>query len=226
MSIFASVMVCILMGYLIGSFNLSYFLAKLRGYDIRQHGSGNAGASNVIITMGKKKGAIVAVVDILKAYVVIKVACFLFPDFELAGALASASVILGHIFPFYMGFRGGKGLATLGGSILAMDYRLFIVLLLFALFIAFVTDYICFVPITVSVIFPVVYGFMTKSIPIAAILLIPAVFIWYRHIENLQRIKAGKELHFSFLWNRAAEAERMGVDDDGENYPFEIDEEK
>ena len=104
---------------------------------------------------------------------------------------------------------------------------MFIVLLLFALFIAFVTDYICFVPITVSVIFPIVYGVMQKSVPIAAILLISTIFILYRHIENLHRIKEGKELHFSFLWNRAKEAERFGVsDDDGVNYPFEKDEER
>lgn len=222
-----SILSCALFGYLVGSINLSYLLSKRKGYDIREHGSGNAGASNVLITMGKKAGVLVAVVDILKAYIVVKAAIAFFPGLALSGAIAATSVILGHIFPFYMGFRGGKGLATLGGSILALDVRLFFVLLLFALFIAFVTDYICFVPITCSVIFPAVYGITQRSVPTAIILYISTVFILYRHIGNIKRIRAGKELHLSFLWNRKAEAERFGIkNDDGENYPFEYDEEQ
>ncbi|MBP5385311.1 MAG: glycerol-3-phosphate 1-O-acyltransferase PlsY [Lachnospiraceae bacterium] len=227
---------CILMGYLIGSINLSYFLSKRKGYDIREHGSGNAGASNVIITMGKKAGAFVAVVDILKAVLVVRLAMFIYPEFRFAGVIAATSVITGHIFPFYMGFRGGKGLATLGGSILALDYRLFLILLLFALFIAFVTDYICFAPISCSVLFPAIYattmhfkegGLWYTAVPYAAILYISTVFILYRHIGNLKRIKMGKELRFSFLWNRKAEAERLGIEnDDGKNYPFHYDEEQ
>ena len=222
-----SIISCALFGYLVGSINISYFLSKKKGYDIREHGSGNPGASNVVIIMGKKAGAFVAIVDILKAYIVVKVSLAFFPGLVYAGAIAATSVILGHIFPFYMGFRGGKGLATLGGSILALDFRLFFILLLFALFIAFVTDYICFVPITCSVIFPAVYGITQRNVWIAIILYISTVFILYRHIGNIKRIKAGKELRLSFLWNRKAEAERLGIkNDDGENYPFEYDEEQ
>lgn len=221
------VVVCALLGYLIGSINLSYFLSKKRGYDIREHGSGNAGASNALITMGKKTGVIVALVDIFKAYIAVKLAIAIFPGLVPAGAIASTSVILGHIFPFYMGFHGGKGFASLGGSILALDYKLFFILLLFAVFIVFVTDYICFAPITCSVIFPAVYGITHKNIYISLILYLATVCIILRHIENLKRINEGQELHFSFLWNRKAEAERLGIEnDDGENYPFEYDEEQ
>ncbi len=219
--------------YLIGSMNLSYFLSKRKGFDIREHGSGNAGASNVIIMMGKKIGAVVAVVDILKAFLVVRGALALYPEFRYTGVIAATAVILGHIFPFYMGFRGGKGLATLGGSILALDYRLFLILLIFALFIAFVTDYICFAPITCSVRFPVIYGVMQEQrspgtgLWTGLILGISTVCIIYRHIGNLKRIRSGKELRFSFLWNRKAEAKRLGIeDDDGVNYPWHIDEEK
>ena len=227
MDIAIAVCACTLMGYLIGSINLSYLISKSKGYDIREHGSGNAGASNVVITMGKKAGAFVAAVDVLKAVFVVRLAMAIYPDFKYAGVVAATSVILGHIFPFYMGFRGGKGLATLGGSVLALDYRLFLILLLFALFIAFVTDYICFAPITCSVIFPVVYGIIRQDYRYGVILGIATVFIVYRHIGNLKRIKTGKELRFSFLWNRKAEAERLGIeDDDGVHYPFQYDEEQ
>ncbi len=222
-----AVCTCVLMGYLIGSINLSYLISKSKGYDIREHGSGNAGASNLIITMGKKIGAFVAVVDVMKAFLVVRLAIFIYPEIKYAGVIAATSVILGHIFPFYMGFRGGKGLATLGGSILALDYRLFLILLLFALFIAFVTDYICFAPITCSVLFPIIYGVAKKDGWYAAILSIATVCIIYRHIGNLKRIKTGKELRFSFLWNRKAEAERLGIEnDDGVSYPWQYDEEQ
>lgn len=222
-----SIISCALFGYLVGSINISYFLSKKKGYDIREHGSGNPGASNVVIIMGKKAGVFVAIVDILKAYIVVRLSLAFFPGLVYAGAISATSVILGHIFPFYMGFRGGKGLATLGGSILALDFRLFFILLLFALFIAFVTDYICFVPITCSVIFPAVYGITQRNVWIAIILYVSTLFIIYRHVGNIKRIKSGKELRLSFLWNRKAEAERLGIEnDDGENYPFEYDEEQ
>lgn len=226
MQLTITICTCILLGYLFGSLNLSYLLSKRKGYDIRERGSGNAGASNVIITIGKGAGALVAMVDILKAFIVVRLCLSLFPEFAYAGVIAATSVILGHIFPFYMGFRGGKGLAALGGSILAIDYRLFFLFLLFALLLAFVTDYICFVPILVSLLFPAIYGYIMHDINFTLILYVATVFIWWKHLENLQRIRNGKELRFSFLWNRAAEAERFGVEnDDGVSCPFEFDRE-
>ena len=131
--------VSIIAGYLIGCINLSYLLSMRRGFDIREHGSGNAGASNVIITMGKKIGAFVALFDIFKAYFAVKLAVTLFPTIFLVGIVTSVAVIMGHIFPFYMGFKGGKGFASLGGSILALDSRLFLVLLIFAIFVVFLS---------------------------------------------------------------------------------------
>lgn len=217
------IIICIVFGYLVGCINLSYLFSKMKGYDIREFGSKNAGASNVIILMGKKVGAIVALVDIMKAYVAVKVLIWMFPDLPLAGVLAGTAVILGHIFPFYMGFRGGKGFASIGGTILALDYRMFLILLLVAIFVAFITDYICFAPMSVSLIFPAAHGLMQSSASSALILYVASAFIWYRHIENLKRIRNGTELKFSFLWNRKAEAERLGVSDDGKNYPFYLD---
>ena len=211
-------------GYLIGCINLAYIFSKLKGYDIRKHGSGNAGASNVIIVMGKKMGVVVMAADIFKAYFAVKICVQLFSDFHLAGVIAATAVILGHIFPFYMGFKGGKGFASLGGSILALDMKMFLVLLIFAVVICFVTNYICFGPTSVSVIFSLAYGYFSKSLASTMILLIAAVCIIYRHFENFKRIREGTELKFSFLWNREAEAKRFGVKDDDGDFPFEEEE--
>lgn len=211
----------IVLGYLLGCISVSYILSAIKGFDIRKYGSGNAGASNVMIVIGRKAGFAVALLDIFKAYIAVKLACWIFPDAVMgqgnyAGCIAGAFAIIGHILPFYMKFRGGKGLATLGGTILAVDYKLFFILLFLAIVIAVVSDYICFVPISMALIFPITYGYLVKSWGCTFILLFSSLFIWYKHAENIQRIKRGEELKFHFLWNRESESERLGIADDGE----------
>lgn len=219
MRVFIGVLLIMLISYIVGSLNLSYFLSKLRGYDIRQHGSGNAGASNVVIMMGKKMGLIVALVDIFKAFLVCTLAMKVFPDTIYIGPLAGTCAMLGHIFPFYMNFKGGKGLASLGGTILALDPKMFVVLLTIAIVLAVVTNYICVVPMSISIVFAVIYGYTRRSLVSFLILMVAAVVINYRHIENIRRIKAGTEARFSLLWDRKSEAERLGkVYDDGKGY--------
>lgn len=214
-----SILFVILISYIVGSFNLAYILSKIKGYDIRQHGSGNAGASNVVIMMGKKSGLIVAVVDIMKAFIVCAITTKIFPDKPYMGAIAGSSAIIGHIFPFYMNFKGGKGLATLGGTILALDPKMFVVLLTISIVLALLTNYICVVPMSMSIIFSVAYGVTKHSLSSFFILISAAIIINIRHMENLRRIREGTEARFSLLWNRKAESERLGkIYDDGKGY--------
>lgn len=218
-SLFIKVLLVVALCYVVGSMNLSYFISKMHGYDIREHGSGNAGASNVVIMMGKKMGVIVAIADILKAYIVVSLTMAFFNNDCVMGALAGTSVILGHIFPFYMGFKGGKGLATLGGSVLALDPKLFVFLLIIAIIIAVVTNYICFVPVTISLAYACIYGCTRKSLTSFLILMVAALVIFYKHTENFERIKNGTEARFSLLWDRKGEAERLGKQyDNGKGY--------
>lgn len=200
---------CSVLGYLIGSINPSYLLAMKQGFDIRNEGSGNAGASNVVIMMGKSKGAVCALLDILKACFSIRLVRLLFPDYIYSFALTATACILGHIFPFYMNFRGGKGLACLGGVVLMYDARLFAILLLIEFIIAFVTDYICFVPISASILFPVLYMILTGNAIGTMLLCISSAVILAKHRENLERIRLGTEARFSYLWNRDAEIKRI-----------------
>ena len=200
---------CILLGYLIGGINPAYIVGKLKGFDIRKRGSGNAGASNAVIVMGKKAGAISAVFDIFKAFFVATLAAELFGEVVYSKILAGVSCIIGHIFPAFMGFRGGKGLACLGGVILAYNWRLFIAMLLAEFLIVFVVDYICVVPITASLAFPVIYAVQTGDSVGTFILLGCAVIILLKHLENLKRIRNGSEAHFSFLWKRDEEIARL-----------------
>ena len=207
--------ICLLLGYLAGTVNPAYLLGRHNGVDIRQKGSGNAGASNAIILFGKARGFICAVLDIAKAYLSVCITKSLFPHYSLAFAVTASACILGHIFPFYLRFKGGKGLACLGGSILAFDWWVFIAMLATEILIVLVTNYLCFVPITASFLFPTIYGFMTKDTIGVVILLIPAFVILYRHVENLKRISEGTEMHFSYLWNPEEEMDRIQENIDG-----------
>ena len=202
------ILYCSLVGYIVGCFNPSYILGKLKGVDVKKKGSGNAGASNALILFGKFMGVICALIDIFKAYFVILLTKRLFPDFDLSLAVTGSACILGHIFPFYMKFRGGKGLACLGGLVLAFDWRVFVGLLGLELIFVLIVDYICFVPMSASVIFAVTYGSMTRDMIGTLILLGVSAVIILKHVENIKRIKNGTEAHFSFLWKKE-EKERI-----------------
>ena len=209
-----------IIGYFIGCINLSYIISRLKGFDIRHVGSGNAGASNLVIVIGKKIGLFVAVLDVMKAFMAFRMAQFIFPDayagmISYAGVIAGVGAVIGHVFPFYMGFKGGKGLACYGGTVLAIDYRLFVVLFILALLIAIVTDYICFAPITMSFVVPISVGVIYNTWIPSAIIAVASAVLLYKHRENLSRIRAGEELRFHFLWRRKDESERFGIVDDG-----------
>ncbi len=203
------IVLCSLLGYLIGNINAAYIISKLRGFDIRERGSGNAGASNVMMVIGKKEGAIAAVFDIIKAFVAASLGAKLFAEIKFARILAGSCCILGHIFPVLMHFHGGKGLACLGGVIIQFDPQIFFCMLLAEIIIGFSVDYICVVPISGSVIFTAIYAFLTGDLTGTLILAAVSMVILCKHIENIRRIQNGTEAHISFLWNKDSELERI-----------------
>ena len=200
---------CMLFGYFVGTFNPAYVFGRLKGFDIRQHGSGNAGASNAVLLMGKATGAICAFLDILKAYIAYKLAALMFPKLAVAGILAGASCIIGHMFPIWMRFRGGKGLACLGGVILAYNSRIFGVLLLLEIILVLIVDYVCMVAISASILFPSIYMFREGELLGILALAVVASVMLYKHMENLRRIQQGREARVSYLWNKEQETERL-----------------
>ena len=115
--------IAILMGYLLGSSNMAYWISQIKKVDIRSNGSGNLGASNATVLLGWGAGVIVAVHDIGKAFLAVLAVKFLFPDVENVGVVTGVACILGHIYPFYLKFKGGKGLASMIGVVAALDWR-------------------------------------------------------------------------------------------------------
>lgn len=212
--ILLQVLACLLLGYLLGSLSPSFVIGKLRGYDVRRSGSGNAGASNTVILVGKAAGFVVALLDILKAAAAWWLCAALFPELQLAGILGGVAAILGHMFPVWLRFHGGKGLACLGGVILAYDWRTMLMMLVLAILIAVVTNYVAIATVSMSMIWPVYYGLRTAFWFGALVLLIPAVPILIKHLANFRRIRKGEELRLSFLWKRQAELDRIGYSEE------------
>lgn len=196
------------MGYLVGTVNPAFILAKLHGFDIREKGSRNAGASNALLLFGKARGALCAVFDIAKAAFIIWLTGHIFAPINTFAVTATAC-ILGHIFPFYMRFKGGKGLACIAGTVLAYDIRVFGIMLAAELIIVLATKYICFIPITASIAFPAVYGIMDRDIWGAFLLILVAVVVFSKHLVNIKRIRVGREARISYLWSRDKETARL-----------------
>ena len=197
------ILLALLLGYAIGNINPAVILSKLKGFDIRDKGTGNAGASNVTMIMGKKAGAATAVFDILKATAAVIIAeRLLFPGTYDAGLAAGIGCVLGHIFPALMKFRGGKGLASLGGMILGLSPLYFAAMLAAALVLVIVFDYISLIAPVGSVIFTLIYAFSTGDAAGTAALAVLSVIVAFKHTKNFIRIHNDTEKHVSSLWKK------------------------
>ena len=183
-----------LMGYLFGCSNLAFFLGKARGFDIRDYGSNNAGASNATVTMGLRIGILVGLHDVVKSFAAAFLAALLFPAVPAAAAVAGVAAILGHIFPFYLRFQGGKGFASFLGLTLALDWRFFLAIVLIVALITFISDYIVPGTLTTITLFPLYLIIRHVGILIIAIVCIASLVIFLKHLVNIKRLISGKEI--------------------------------
>jgi len=183
----------ILMGYLLGCSNMAYYLAKRKNADLRSGGSGNLGASNAVVLLGWQAGILTALHDIGKASLAVLLARWLFPALEYGEAAAGVACVLGHIFPFWLKFKGGKGFASYFGMTLALNWRLALVIAAAVIAITIITDYIVCGTLTTIVSVPLYIGF-THSWITALILCTATAVILYKHRENFPRMLNGTEL--------------------------------
>ena len=221
------ILLCILFGYAVGNINPAYIIGRLRGIDVRKSGSGNAGASNALILMGKLAGLVSALFDIFKAAAVMWLAPVIFGGVPCIAEIAGVACAVGHIYPVAMKFKGGKGLACLGGILLAVDWRLLLILLGIEIVIVLVVNYICIVPITASIVLPILYGvlgdmgagwLLRADGGVAAILILSglALIMLFKHLQNIYRIATGTEMRFNYLWIKDKAGERARVEQNRE----------
>ncbi|MBO5550535.1 MAG: glycerol-3-phosphate 1-O-acyltransferase PlsY [Lachnospiraceae bacterium] len=200
--------VCLVTGYIFGLFQTSYILGKMHGIDIRDYGSGNAGTTNMLRTMGTRAGLITFFGDVLKTIAAVLVCLAIFyrsdvnPEMlQLIKIYASAGAILGHNFPFYLGFRGGKGIACTAGWIITMDPYMVLIGLIVFFGIFFTTHYVSLGSIVLYITFlieVIIMGalrlgtFRNITTPVAIECAIVTALLCgmaiYRHRENIVRL--------------------------------------
>ena len=218
----AAYIIIALIAYAIGSVNFSVIISKkMAGFDVRTKGSGNAGSTNVLRTVGKKAAIITLVCDILKGVVAILAALLigLFAK-EASKAIlvevAALAVVLGHTFPVFFGFKGGKGVATSLGIILLVNWKIGLICLVFALTLMALTRMVSLGSISASVLFAVLTMFITDSyvagiehdfsFVVFGILL--ADFVIFNHRSNLKRILNGTENKLNFSKKKEEKTEK------------------
>lgn len=179
--------ISLIMGYLVGCLNPAAFIGRKKNVDLSKTGTKNLGATNTALVLGQKAGWIVLGFDMFKSIASYKAARLLFPQMRLAGLIAGFGVLLGHCFPFTMGFRGGKGLASFGGLVLAQDPLSFTVLLSLGLFLAWKLNYGVYLAVSATILFPIAIWLRTGDIGVTAMCAAASALIFAMHWTNFMR---------------------------------------
>jgi glycerol-3-phosphate acyltransferase PlsY len=198
-----------LAGYLFGAIPTSFIVGKLCFHlDLRQHGSGNLGATNAFRVLGPTAGLAVALIDVAKGALPVLAAHSLLPLPAAAGVspqlrgwlmlIAGLAAITGHAFSPYIGFHGGKSIATSAGVMLAMVPLVFAIELACFLAVVAVTRYVSVGSLTVAILFPVWTFSLRKPLPFSLFAIAAAVLVVWLHRANIERLRQGTEPKFSF----------------------------
>ena len=200
----------ILIAYLLGAMLGSLILGRARGVDIRRMGSGNAGATNALRTQGKIFGLLVLVIDIAKGlFAVLWLPAAVLPQVgidpqlprEWLALACGLAVIVGHVYPVWFGFRGGKGAATVVGVVAARDPRLVVPLLVSWFLVLVLTGYVGLATmLSGAALIAAVYVLAPGDTPLLGFCAVVALFVVYTHRGNIARMRAGQESRVRRLW--------------------------
>jgi glycerol-3-phosphate acyltransferase PlsY len=185
--------IMVLFAYLFGSIPFGFLVAKARGIDIKQVGSGNIGATNVARNLGWKIGALVGVLDFLKGYLPVLLAREIFTQ-NWQILLLSLIPVIGHIFPVWLQFKGGKAVATIFGILAAFfGIAYFLIFLLLWILAVWQVKLMSLVNLVVAVLIPIAFWLKFNDSVFVLFGLILCIIIWWRHSGNIKRLLAGKE---------------------------------
>ena len=206
----ATYIIVTIIAYLIGSINFSIIISKkMAGFDVREKGSGNAGTTNMLRSVGKRAAALTLVCDILKGVVAVLVAILAGAiiknlDKSLLVQLSAIAVVIGHTFPIFFGFKGGKGVATSLGVLLIVNWKIGLICLVFAVVLIALTRMVSVGSVGAAILYPVLVLFIGTNFTVSqgsgylvfSILL--ALLVAFNHRSNIKRILEGKENKISF----------------------------
>jgi len=200
------ILTSIIVGYFMGNLMASYFITKwVMDFDIREHGTGNAGGSNSFMIMGWKNGLIVGIIDILKAFIavyIIKIMYATHTDLDLLMMIAGSMTVVGHIFPFFMSFRGGKGMACFMGMCLGINPIIGLYVILGTMLLTVITDYVAIASMCAYVFLPIFLAFcpdiffmgnQTYNLCIVSIAVAVGALGFWKHRGNISNMLQGKE---------------------------------
>jgi len=204
----APYIISLIVGYLIGSINFSVIISKkVAGFDVREKGSGNAGTTNMLRSVGKQAAIVTLVCDILKGVVAILFAIILGNivkeiDKATLVQLSAIGVVIGHTFPIFFRFKGGKGIATSLGILLMSNWQIGLICLIFALLLMALTRMVSLGSIAAAVLFPVLTLFIDVNYIVQGnyflFSVILALIVIFNHRQNIQRIMNGNENKLNF----------------------------
>jgi glycerol-3-phosphate acyltransferase PlsY len=178
--------IMILFAYILGSIPSGLIVGKVfYGIDIREHGSGNLGATNTFRTLGKKAGIAVTLADILKGTLAVLLSKWIAPD--LHPLIAGVFAVIGHMYPIFAGFRGGKAVATSGGVLLAYAPMMFVILLTVFFISLYISKYVSLSSMMSSVA-AITYAIISQDVPLIIVAVVLSTFVFYRHRANIRRI--------------------------------------
>lgn len=183
------------LGYFFGTLSPAALVSKLHHVNLKEEGTGNLGATNTILVIGKAAGFFVMSFDIAKSFLAYKLAKYLFPQLMSAGLLAGIGAILGHCFPVFLNFKGGKGLAAFGGLVLAHDPAAFVGLLLFGILMVLIVNFGVALTVSAATLFPVVEYFRSDDLIQVLLCAAASIFILYMHLGNIEKAKNDNDIH-------------------------------
>ena len=186
--------VCILLAYLIGSLSPSALISKLKHKDIRKSGTGNLGATNTMLSFGKMLGFLVMILDILKGFLAFKMLVWIAPEIKWLPMLAGVVAVIGHCFPFYLKFKGGKGLATFGGIVLAYNPILFICLLTSAVVLLLIVNHSFIMPFYAGVAFTTFVAIIETNWFLILFAALASIVLIAKHFSNLMKAIRGEDV--------------------------------
>lgn len=187
----------IILAYLLGSIPSGLIVGKVFfGKDIREHGSGNLGGTNTFRTLGVKAGLAVSIADVLKGTLAASLPLLFDADIHMLAVGVFA--VVGHMYPVFAGFRGGKAVATSGGILLAYAPVLFLFMLVFFFICLYITKYVSLSSILTSI-GTFIYALFTKDLALIAVVAVLATFVIYRHRSNIVRIRNKTEPKIKWL---------------------------
>ncbi len=214
--ILGGVLICMIVPYLLGSLNFAIIISKIFYHDdIRKYGSGNAGMTNMLRTYGKLPAAATLICDMLKGALSVWFGMLIFAD--IGSAIAGLFVVLGHMFPCFYKFKGGKGVATTAMVVLATDPVTFLILFLVFLIIVIGTKYVSLGSVMCMLIYPfVLANFHNTGFNVLSAVIVAALVI-FMHRSNIKRLREGKESKISFKSHKKTSADKSTETKDGEN---------